>query len=138
MNYFQLINAILAQMDLPQIQSFGDAHLPIHTKIKEYINRANASILSYHEWGFANSDKNFILNEYGELGKKFEYENDKSILPEPYGSEMIIYWVCIELNQEPNNPKYVHWLQRYNKAFSALNAAGKKFCGNPVFKIERG
>ncbi len=138
MNFFQLINAVLAQMDLPQLQNFSDAKLPVHTKIKDYIRRANADIITYHDWGFANDEKNFIKNEFGELKKNFKYEGDKSIIPEPFGSEMIVYWVCVELNQEPNNPKYAHWLQRYNKAFSELNAAGKKYCGKPVFKIERG
>ena len=137
MNFFQLINAILAQMDLPQPETFDEARLPVHTKIKDYIRRANESIICYHDWGFANDKQKYVINEFGELKKNFKYETDKSIIPEPFGSAMIIYWVCLELNQEPNNPKYVHWLQRYNKAYAELNAAGKKMYGKPVFKIER-
>ena len=138
MNYLQLINEILTQMDLPTLKSFDEAHLPIHAKIKDYIKRANENILSYHEWGFANDKNMYAKNEFGTLQKNFDAETDTSIIPEPFGSEMIVYWVCVELNQEPNNPKYAHWLNRYKKAFSELNAAGKKCFGNPVFKIERG
>ena len=138
MNFFKLINAILAQMDLPQIETFQEAKLPVHNKIKEYINRANKAILSSQEWGFSGEENKYVLNEFGELRNNFKYETDKSILPEPFGSELIIYSVCLELNQEPNNPKYVHWHQRYNKALSELTAAEKKYFGSPVFKIKRG
>lgn len=176
MNYFELINAILLQLDLPLLEDFKSAKLPIHNKIKLFINRANEQILTYNDWNFIkilneNSEnettenpvnvgfngiiipdflqkfkannvtklpRKFAFNEFGELKRKLVNSHDKSILPEPFGSELIICWVCAEINQEPNNPKYAHWKQKYNNTLAQLNASFRAENDTPKFNLKRG
>ena len=176
MNYFELINAVLLQLDLPILDDFKNAKLPIHNKIKLFINRANEQILTYYDWNFlrfvdknaqneeplnpdkicvdgfvvpdflqkfkteniSKTPKNFAYDEFGTLKKNLVNSHDKSILPEPYGSELIVSWVCAEINQEPNNPKYAHWKQKYNNTLAQFNASFREQNNTPKFNLKRG
>lgn len=170
MNFFELINAILLQLDLPVLDEFNNAKLPVHKKIKDFINKANKQIITYNDWNFkkkingengefvavdgiveqdifvnnsaTNSPEtpfqNFAKDEFGTFKQNLENETDTSILPEPFGSELIVCHVCTEINQEPNNPKYAHWRQKYNTAFAQLNANFRQKDTTVKFKLKRG
>ena len=176
MNYFELINAVLLQLDLPILDDFKNAKLPIHNKIKLFINRANEQILTYYDWNFIDflnkneqgeiaekpacigvngfvipdflqkfqennstkSIKKFALDEFNKPKFKLLNDSDRSILPEPYGSELIVSWVCAEIIQEPNNPKYAHWKQKYNNALAQFNASFREQKNTPKFNLKRG
>ena len=52
MNYLELINAVLQELNYKVVSSFSDLVKPDHEKIKTLVNRMNDMLLNLRDWDF--------------------------------------------------------------------------------------
>ena len=64
MNYLELINAVLQELDYKQVSSFSDLVKPDHEKIKTLVNRVNDSLLSHRDWAFLLRERDLTIPAY--------------------------------------------------------------------------
>lgn len=91
MNYFELINKCLVELNYKQCSSFGDLVTNDHEKIKNILNIINAEVCGFDNWNFLLRKEEMDLpKNTGELlntvqgrihslyidNKKYEYFND--------------------------------------------------------------
>lgn len=200
MNYFELFNKVMLELNLTQLSNFENATKSEHLRILENLRRTNVEILTKYDWDFmknqtthelqageniipikhlgtvtkilANSVplryaplkgtfidgegvsggsysiwKNYVVlpksdmarkiyveytvlefakNAQGGYKRNFEAADDKSILPEPYGDDILVYGATILTKANPKFEKFPFWQKCYNDAVLRLVESEKK------------
>lgn len=61
MNYLELINAVLQELNYKAVSSFSDLVKPDHEKIKTLVNRMNDMLLNLRDWDFLLREKVLVI-----------------------------------------------------------------------------
>lgn len=200
MNYFELFNKVMLELNLTPLSNFENACKSEHLRILENLRRANVEILTKYDWDFMKNQnvhklqageniipvkhlgtvtkimegstklqfaplrgafidgegvsgghysiwKNYIVLpksdmereiylEYtalefardasGGLKGNFEAADDVSILPEPYGDDILVYGAVVLTKANPKFEKFSFWQKCYNDAVLRLIESEKK------------
>ncbi|MCQ2789319.1 MAG: hypothetical protein MJ229_02965 [bacterium] len=195
MNYFDLINKCLIELNYKACDNFSDLIKNDHKKIKNILNIINSEICSFDNWNFLlkkqelelprntseiqntiegrihslyidkqkyeyDSDfekfflnkelsntysvfndkilfpmfqenktieifyytNNFVKDSDDNDKKKFENEDDYSIIPEPFVEPILVYGTCMRLKGNTEYSKFSYWYNMYKEALSTLRA----------------
>lgn len=195
MNYFELINKCLIELNYKTCENFSEFIKNDHKKIKNILNIINSEICSFDNWNFllkkqefelprntgeiqntiegrihslyidkqkyeyspdfekfflnnnlsntysVFNDKilfpmfqenknieiiyytnNFVKDKNNNDKKKLEYEDDYSIIPEPFVEPILIYGTCMRLKGNTEYSKFSYWYNMYKEALSTLRA----------------
>ncbi len=200
MNYFELFNKVMLELNLTPLSNFENALKSEHLRILENLRRANVEILTKYDWDFMKNQathelesgenivavrhlgtvtrllcnscemrfaplrgvftdaeglsggeysiwkdyiilpksdqKRTVYLEYtsyrfavdadGSLKANFEAAEDKSILPEPFGDDILVYGATILTKANPKFEKFAFWQKCYNDAVLRLVESEKK------------
>ncbi len=200
MNYFELFNKVMLELNLTPLSNFENALKSEHLRILENLKRANVEILTKYDWDFMKNQathelesgenivavshlgtvtrllcnscqmrfvplrgvftdaeglsgseysiwkdyiilpksdqKRTIYLEYtsyrfavdadGSLKANFEAAEDKSILPEPFGDDILVYGATVLTKANPKFEKFAFWQKCYNDAVLRLVESEKK------------
>jgi len=109
MNYFNLINLCLQELNYKQVSDFGELVKSDHKRIKELVNRINSVIINSADWLFLQRTKDFEL-----LPDTYLYPIDK------IGR---IDFITLDGLKLRYNPNYAAFLNQYEIAsgFSIFN-----------------
>jgi len=61
MNYLDLINAVLQELNYKVVSSFSDLVKPDHEKIKTLVNRMNDTLLNLRDWDFLLRERVLVI-----------------------------------------------------------------------------
>ena len=200
MNYFELFNKVMLELNLSPLSNFENALKSEHLRILENLKRVNLEILTKYDWDFMKNQsvhklqageniipikrlgtvtkimegstelnyaplkgyfidgegvsggtysvwKNYIVlpkadtergiyleytvlefarGECGEFKSNFETACDVSILPEPYGDDILVYGAVVLTKANPKFEKFAFWQKCYNDAILRLIESEKK------------
>ncbi len=200
MNYFELFNKVMLELNLSPVTNFENATKSEHLRILENLRRVNLEILTKYDWDFMKNQTSYELNEGenivaisnlgtvtrllcnnlplryaplkgvftdaegipagcysiwrdyvvlpkirqkrkiyleytaykfaraedGDLKGNFELASDKSILPEPFGDDVLVYGAVILTKANPKFEKFPFWQKCYNDAILRLIESEKK------------
>lgn len=204
MNYFEIINAILLELNYEQVAVFSDLKNSEHKRIMGLIQILNDEICQmsdvfyfrqlykemkvsadnisyllrfsgkitkitgqnevykyekdYSKFYTGNAQKNtysiygdkilfpqvddelkifyvsdfFVLDSLDNHKSNFEFETDKSLIPENFARKLLINGVAYRFKQNTSHPKYSHWKNEYEKALVSLLANSKRKFGDDL------
>ena len=117
MNFFELINMCLYELNMKQIINFEEPDSDNLAEIKQIINNINIRICKT----CLNNNYFFSANEHGKYCKEMFMPADKSIIPYGLGDKIIIYGACVEYTRNPWHSKFAYWLNNYYDGINLLN-----------------
>lgn len=200
MNYFELFNKVMLELNLTPLTNFENARKSEHLRILENLRRVNTEILTKYDWDFMKNQATyklrggenivavnnlgtvtrllcnscplkysklkgvfadgegipsgsysiwkdyiilpksaenreiymeytayrFAVGEDGSLKANFEAQDDKSILPEPFGDDILVYGATILTKANPKFEKFSFWQKCYNDSILRLIESEKK------------
>ncbi len=66
--------------------------------------------------------KNCVTDENGNEKEEFTEANDKSLIPEPFAQQLLIYGTCLRVKANPQHIKFAYWLSMYKEALLNLKS----------------
>ena len=63
-----------------------------------------------------------VVDENGNEKTDFEYATDSTLLPMPFGEQLLIYGTCLRLKANPQYIKFSYWMSMYKEALLNLKS----------------
>lgn len=126
MNYLEIFNKVALELNYRPVDSLKNVFRNDHLRILENINQVNEEICTYQNWSFLPENFKTPGGEFicavsdNEYTVKMIKDEDYSIIPEPYRTDLLVYGTCIKTKADPQYPKFSFWNCNYMRALARL------------------
>lgn len=66
--------------------------------------------------------KNCVCDENSEEKLELETANDKSLIPDPFAEQLLVYGTCLRLKGNPQYYRFSYWMSMYKEALANLRS----------------
>lgn len=65
---------------------------------------------------------NCVKDEEGNEKSEFALDTDKSLIPEPFAEQLLVYGTCLRLKGNPQYYRFSYWMSMYKEALANLKS----------------